>query len=177
MRLHKTSIRRVIYTVHLDGRIDTMDRKACKKRFSLWKRAKKQAWFPTLSYSLSCYTESEFSQSSCFLLVFFGCRERLLALHSGQIGAFLWICWWQDRQAFMGGGCCWRKCLSPGGPRLLTSCCAAAAAAANWEATGGGGGSCGSGFQPGGARSRNLASNRTISGRRTKLYVKYMYSL
>ena len=39
---------------------------------------------------------------------------------------------------------------------MLTSCWAAAAAAASWDATGGGGGSCGSGFQPGGARSRNL---------------------
>lgn len=119
----------------------------------------------TLNRTYASILNTEFSQSSCFLLVFFGCRERLLALHSGQIGAFLWICWWQDRHAFMGGGCCWRKCLSPGGPRLLTSCCAAAAAAANWEATGGGGGSCGSGFQPGGARSRNLANtcNRSIS--------------
>ena len=106
-------------------------------------------------------------QSSCFLLVFFGCRERLFALQSGQMGAFLWICWWQDRHAFIGGGCCWRKCRSPGGPRLLTSCWAAAAAAASWDATGGGGGSCGSGFQPGGARSRNLKSER----------VKALYSI
>ena len=45
---------------------------------------------------------------------------------------------------------------------MLTSCCAAAAAAANWEATGGGGGSCGSGFQPGGARSRNLTNGRLL---------------
>ena len=29
------------------------------------------------------------------------------ALQRGQIGAFLWICWWQERQDFMGGGCCW----------------------------------------------------------------------
>lgn len=57
----------------------------------------------------------------------------------------------------MGGGCCCLKCLSPEGPLLVTSCWAAAATAANCDATGGGGGaSCGSGFQPGGARSRSL---------------------
>lgn len=43
-----------------------------------------------------------------FFLGFFGLRERDLALQSGQMGAFRWICWWQDRQDFMGGGC-WRR--------------------------------------------------------------------
>lgn len=41
--------------------------------------------------------------SSGFLFGFFGLRERLLALHSGQIGALRWICWWQDKQAWRGG--------------------------------------------------------------------------
>lgn len=40
------------------------------------------------------------SYSSGFLLGFFGLRERLLALHNGQMGAFRWICWWQDKQAW-----------------------------------------------------------------------------
>ena len=100
-------------------------------------------------------TERKF-QSSCFLFVFFGCLDLLLALHRGHIGALRWICWWHDKQAFMGGGCCCRKCLSFEGPRLLTSCCAAAAAAANCEATGGGGGSWGSAFHLWGTRSSNL---------------------
>lgn len=30
--------------------------------------------------------------SSCFLLGFLGFRDRLFALHSGQMGAFRWIC-------------------------------------------------------------------------------------
>ena len=25
------------------------------------------------------------------------------------MGAFLWICWWQLRQVFIGGGCCWYR--------------------------------------------------------------------
>ena len=29
-----------------------------------------------------------------------------MALHKGQIGALRWICWWQERQDFIGGGCC-----------------------------------------------------------------------
>ena len=37
---------------------------------------------------------------------FLGLRERDLALHNGQIGAFRWICWWHDKQDFIGGGCC-----------------------------------------------------------------------
>ncbi|CAH2218350.1 jg429 [Pararge aegeria aegeria] len=41
-----------------------------------------------------------------FFLGFLGFRERLLALHSGQMGALRWICWWHDRHDFMGGGCC-----------------------------------------------------------------------
>lgn len=41
--------------------------------------------------------------SSGFLLGFFGLRERLLALHNGQMGALRWICWWQDRQAWREG--------------------------------------------------------------------------
>lgn len=47
--------------------------------------------------------------SSGFLLGFFGLRERLLALQSGQMGALRWICWWQDKQA-----CVWnrRTCIS-----------------------------------------------------------------
>ena len=57
---------------------------------------------------------------------------------------------------------------------MLTSCWAAAAAAASWDATGGGGGSCGSGFQPGGARSRNLVSERNT--RTIKLSLK-MFNL
>jgi len=39
-------------------------------------------------------------------LGFLGLRERDLALHNGQIGAFRWICWWHDKQDFIGGGCC-----------------------------------------------------------------------
>ena len=47
------------------------------------------------------------SLSYSFFLGFFGFLDLDFALHSGQIGAFLWICWWQLRQDFMGGGCCW----------------------------------------------------------------------
>jgi len=35
---------------------------------------------------------SHLSQSSSLRFGFFGLRERLLALQSGQIGAFRWIC-------------------------------------------------------------------------------------
>ena len=42
-----------------------------------------------------------------FFLGFLGLRDLDLALQSGQMGAFLWICWWQLRQVFIGGGCCW----------------------------------------------------------------------
>lgn len=52
-----------------------------------------------------------------FFFGFFGFRERLLALHNGQIGAFLWICWWHDKHDFMGGGCC----LGMKGDRSYTS--------------------------------------------------------
>lgn len=41
--------------------------------------------------------------SSGFLLGFFGLRERLLALHNGQMGALRCICWWQDKQAWREG--------------------------------------------------------------------------
>lgn len=43
--------------------------------------------------------------SSSFLFGFLGFLDLLLALHSGQIGALRWICWWQDRHAWNG------KCL------------------------------------------------------------------
>lgn len=55
--------------------------------------------------------------SSGFLLGFFGLRERLLALHSGQMGALRWICWWQDRQA-------WREEeISAELPHIMSFCC------------------------------------------------------
>ena len=38
--------------------------------------------------------------SSSFLFGFFGLRDRLLALHRGQMGALRWICWWHDMQAY-----------------------------------------------------------------------------
>lgn len=37
---------------------------------------------------------------------FFGFLDLDLALHSGQIGALRCICWWHERHAFIGGGCC-----------------------------------------------------------------------
>ena len=46
----------------------------------------------------------EFFQS--FFFGFLGLRERDFALHNGQIGALRWICWWHDKQDFIGGGCC-----------------------------------------------------------------------
>lgn len=101
-----------------------------------------------------CYSYIGFWSCACvcyssgFLLGFLGLRERLLALHKGQIGAFRWICWWQDRQAFIGGGC-WRKvavCLASCF-RAAWSCWAAAAAAARDSGMGGSWGSvCHSAF-------------------------------
>ena len=49
---------------------------------------------------------------SFLFFVFLGFRERDLALHIGQIGEFRWICWWQERQVFIGGCCCFLKILS-----------------------------------------------------------------
>jgi len=37
-----------------------------------------------------------------YFLAFFGFRERDFALHRGQMGAFLWMCWWQDAH-------CWNR--------------------------------------------------------------------
>ena len=49
------------------------------------------------SYQTKCCV---LSHSSIFRFGFLGLRERLLALQSGQMGAFLWICWWHDKQAW-----------------------------------------------------------------------------
>lgn len=62
------------------------------KLFSVGVMWVSQAFSEVVS-SCACY-------SSGFLLGFLGLRERLLALQRGQIGAFRWICWWQDRQAW-----------------------------------------------------------------------------
>lgn len=62
------------------------------KLFSVGVMCVSQAFSEVVS-SCACY-------SSGFLLGFLGLRERLLALQRGQIGAFRWICWWQDRQAW-----------------------------------------------------------------------------
>ena len=41
-----------------------------------------------------------------FFLGFLGFLDLDLALQRGQMGALRWICWWQERQDFIGGGCC-----------------------------------------------------------------------
>lgn len=57
-----------------------------------------------------------------FFFGFFGFLDRDFALQSGQMGALRCICWWQLRQLFMGGGCCWYlkgggvACMLGGGP-------------------------------------------------------------
>ena len=56
-----------------------------------------------------CHCEGGNGVDDSFLFGFLGLRLRLLALHNGQIGALRWICWWHDRHAFIGGGCCLKK--------------------------------------------------------------------
>lgn len=73
---------------------------------------KRLDWCKYVSQSLK--TKSNIDKKSIifiysFFLGFFGFLDLDFALQRGQIGAFLWICWWQLRHVFIGGGCCWYR--------------------------------------------------------------------